>query len=306
MTTRAGEIGVRQPGVEYGPVSFAPDDAIDSSTGKLDRVCPGWMTVGECDSGHVFARELVCGREWCSHCGQKNGVSHDRRKGRWYPKGVQIASMVYTVITLPPAIRHRYRTKLALSALGAAFRGMLQEHGYKRGLRGWDWFGEEKNAPEGESPRWHPHFNALVEGAYLDKDKRKSIKRSVARILGIRLVEVNVHYQYSSEVGRKLHWLNYVTRPTFLDWRWDSEMAVELKGFRTYQTWGKWEDEPAWEVPTDSVEAPPRAVFALERGFCPECGGKLTWGTAQGAKFMNVEEWEVVGGGYWGKKGFHT
>jgi len=303
MTSRAWDIGVHRPGVEWGPVSFSPDDAVDV---RFDMACPGYMTVGECESGHVFARELVCSREWCGHCGQKDGISHDRRKGRWYPKGVKIDSMGYYVITLPPEIRHRYRTKAALSALGAAFRAMFQEHGYKRGLRGWDWFGEEKNAPEGESPPWHPHFNALVEGGYLDRDKLKSMRRSVARILGVGLGRVNIFYQYSSEVTRKLHWLNYVTRPTFLDWRWDSEMAVTLRGFRTYQSWGKWKDEPVWAVPTDSTEAPAPNVFALERGFCPKCGGELTWGTARGARFMDGDRWEELGSGYWQYKGPHT
>jgi len=285
-----------------------PSTSSDSKgfNGSFDMPCPGYVTIGECESGHMFARELVCGREWCPHCGQTGGISHSRRKARWYPKGVQIRSMGYFVFTLPPELRWKYRSPKALSALGVAFRRMLQRHGYPRGLRGWDWFGEQENAPEGESPIWHPHYSALVDGAYLDKAKLKAIRQSVARILGVGLGRVNVYYQFSIDLSRKLHWLNYVTRPTFLDWRWDSEMAITLRGFRTYQAWGKWKGAPVWEVPSDSVDAPEPSVFALERGFCPSCGGELSWGKAREANLVSSPGWEGLGSGYWKYGGPHT
>jgi len=268
----------------------------------FDIRCPRYVTVGECEEGHIFARELVCCREWCKHCGQEDGIAHRRRKVRWYPRGVQIDSMGYVVITLPIEIRYRYRTQKALSALGVAFRRMMQRHGFKRGLRGWDWFGEPENAPPGQNPIYHPHISFLVEGGWLDSEKLDAIKRSVKRILGIRLDRVNVYYRYSSEVAMKLHWLKYVTRPTFLDWRWDPAMAMELRGFRVYQSWGKWKDKPVWDIPENPDEItvpPPRALQALERGFCPECGGVLTWGSARSGQLVEGLNWHVIGAGYY-------
>ena len=152
--------------------------------------------------------------------------------------------------------------------------------------------------------RWHPHFSALVDGGFLMPEKLDVIRASVARIQGVPLARVNVYYQYGEEPMKKLHWVNYVCRPTFLDWRWDEEMAVRLMGFRTYQAWGqgKWDDGPAWEIPMDHVDVPPEPVQALAKGSCPLDGTNVTW-RSDVVEFTKVSAeagWYDLGGGYWG------
>lgn len=269
--------------------------------GRLEKQnCSSWATVGECSEGHMYAKEIYCGREWCDTCGGKDGVMHNRRKARWLPKALQIESMGYFVVTLPPEIRWRYRSRESLSKLGIALRRMFKRRGFERGLSGWDWFGETDNAPAGAAPRWHPHFSVLVDGGRLTASELRAIKRSVARILAVKIPRVNVYYQYSREVEKKLHWLNYVLRPTFLDWRWDERAAVFLRGMRTYQAWGQgfWNGESVWSVP-EGGEVENEVVRGLRRGLCPVDGSSVKWSGLQKVTSLEVSDFEELSCGYW-------
>lgn len=302
--------------------------------GTFDDVCPGYAVVGKCGAcGKQYATELIDGKDWCQHCGGVDGLMHDRRKARWYPKAQKIASMGGFIITETMANRERLRGfdevidkdtgehlgwKSRLSKRSIAYRCMFKRHGFDRGLSGWDWFGEchdpEHEAAKAETggdclcPRpWNPHFSALVDGGYLSPEKLEAIKRSVARIQGIPVGQVNVFYSYSDEPLKKLHMVHYVCRPTFLAWQWDEEMAVKLKGFRTYQAWGqgKWDGLDAWEVPNDRVEVPSEPVQALVKGFCPLDGAEIKWEKAvvSFALITVGRGWEHLGGGYHGWRG---
>jgi len=286
--------------------------------GSFENVCPGWATVGTCEGGHQYAAELIDGKDWCDNCGGVDGKMHDRRKGRWYPKAQQISSMGEIIITHPPEIRGRMRDTRELARKGRAYRRMLKRQGFARGLSGWDFFGEchdpvhkAAKAETGEDclcPRSYlPHFGALVDGGFLEPEKLEAIKVSVARIQGIPRDRVNVFYRYSDEMLKMLHMVNYLCRPTFLDWRWDEEMAVRLKGFRAYQAWGqgKWNDPPAWEVPTDRVDVPSEPVQALVKGFCPLDGTVIKWekDVVNFALITSEAGWSHVGGGYHGWRG---
>lgn len=57
-------------------------------------------------------------------------------------------------------------------------------------------------------------------------------------------------YHYFESVSEKVYALRYVTRATFLDWRWDEATARELHGFRNQLWWGSklWEQEPVWSL----------------------------------------------------------
>jgi len=191
--------------------------------------------------------------------------------------------MGYINGTIPLERRRYYRDTRNLSALQSRWGRVLRErHGYVRGLRGWDWFGDPDKAPPGKPPIYHPHLGVLVDGGRISADKLEALKVSWAEVLGVPLHRSNLHYQYSDDPNKMMHWVNYITRPTFLDAEWDPEMAVRLIGFRTYQIWGrgKWDGEIKWDVPEG--EAPPEAVQALVQGFCPlpDCGEKIEW--AQG------------------------
>jgi len=262
--------------------------------------CSSWASLGECSEGHRFAKQIYCGREWCATCGGNDGVMHNRRKARWLPKAMQIESMGYFVITLPPEMRYRYRSREELGKLGVALRRMLKRQGFTRGLSGWDYFGESENAPAGSYPKWHPHFSALVDGKRLTHSELRAVKRSVARIMGVRNDRVNVYYQYSNETLKKLHWVSYVTRPTFLDWRWDEAAAVFLRGMRTYQAWGQghWNGPVMWFVP-EGTQSEARAITQLQQRECPDCGKEISWKGLVKVSSLEASAFEDVGCGYW-------
>jgi hypothetical protein len=264
-----------------------------------DKEKVGWFIPGECENGHRFAKELVCGKEWCSICGEDGSVAHNRRFVRWLPKVQQFELMGYFVFTLPESVRGKYRTKKALSRLGHQVQELLKSCGYSRGLRRWHFFGDK-------SSKWHPHLNCLTDGGFLPSEKLKAVKCDYAALLGVDLADVNYHYRRSP--GRMVHTLKYVTRATFRDYEWDIDMALELRGFRNMVVWGRgqWADAPAWcpddlnvkfraEVEGLDVEA----IEMLAAGVCPVCGGGLTWGGALPIGLLDMVDKVSLGAGYY-------
>jgi hypothetical protein len=203
-----------------------------------------------------------------------------------------MASIGYLVITLPPEVRDRYRTKEALGKLGTAFKRMLQRHGFTRGLRRWHWFGENGGA-------YHPHLNVLTDGSWLPPEDLGTIRESVGRILEVNIARVNVRYEYREGVPRMLHLVKYVLRSTFLDWRWDPELAAELLGFRNSSAWGSWRGDPVWEIPRAEEQGVARGMVMLECGYCPHDGSRIVWNEIIPARRLAAPWWEHVGAGYW-------
>jgi len=266
----------------------------------LTTKCPGYWKEGHCENGHRYAMELHCGREWCPVCGEEGSAAHDRRFSRWLPKATQIRPMGYFIFTIPADLRSKYRTKKALSRLGHQVQELLRSHGYTRGLRRWHWFGEK-------STRWHPHLNILVDGGYLSAETLALIKTAYAGILGCQVVDVNYHYRRSP--GEMVHTLKYVTRATFRDYKWDTRMAIELRGFRNQLWWGygKWEQEPVWSLDDlqgkeDLAGLDTRAIESLGTGICPSpnCGLPIHWGSVQAISILAAQEGKrSLGAGYW-------
>jgi len=265
---------------------------------QLELNCPSWALVGECQEGHHYAKELICGREWClpSGCGGNNGKAHQRRKAGWLPRATQLQEMGYFVITIPPELRDRFRQLPELRAFGKAMKRVMKYQGFARGLRRWHWFGEDHpgHGLQGDGlPVYHPHLNMLVEAGWLPFSKLQAIRQAVATVLGVDLARVNVHYEYASSVAQMLHLVKYVLRPTFDHWEWDREMAHKLIGFRHCLAWGTWKDEAAWEVSGGDL-----ALGALEQGRCPADGTPIAWGEVIGATLLRGPWWVDVGGGY--------
>lgn len=264
-------------------------------SGAVDRRCGSWAMVGTCEHGHVYARELICGRDWCPHCGQEDSKAHLRRKASWFPRVVQAVSMVYLVLTVPPEIRGRYRTKASLGKLGTAAKRMMQRQGFKRGLRRWHWFGEQRGQ---ELREYHPHLNLLVDGRWLPKEQLAALRESWARILGVDVSRVNLKARFCDTPRKILHRVKYITRATFLDWRWDEELARELVGFRNSSTWGRWDEPPAWDLPaSEEGWRSGYRVAMLEHGVCPEDGSAIVWGGI--VRRVGAPTWRHLGAGYW-------
>ncbi|MBA7543285.1 hypothetical protein ES705_35615 [subsurface metagenome] len=278
------------PGPWSGPAGdFSPVilDCVAKRSGKLnhpfERDCPSGFITGSCENGHRFAKELYCGREWCPVCngswkrGEPMKPSHARRFARWYSKAQQIDSVGYFTFTIPEALRGKYRRKKALGELGHLVQGLLKRYGFRRGLRRWHYFGDQ-------STDYHPHLNCLVDGRFMDRRELRGLRREYSRLLGVKLAIADYHYV--DKPGEKVHALSYVTRATFLDWRWAPDLARELRGFRNQLWWGSklWTGEPVWSLgdlgekaPVDMSDVDMPAVASLERGTCPYDGLPITW-----------------------------
>lgn len=257
---------------------------------KINRnvLCGAWALVRTCEDGHTFAKSMDCGREWCETCRQ---TAHNRRMARWLPKAQKIKEMGYMVVTLP--LERRPRTAAELRRLGPAITGILKRRGFLRGLRDWHFFGEK-------TIRWNPHLNFLMDGGFLSEEQLDSIKKAVCGILKIE--KIVIYYQYTQSVGKMLHWLKYVTRPTFLKRGWDEEMAEELHGFNRRGSWGEWDDEDKWALPENEKKL---SYFKkIEAGICPTCGKKLEGGSV--CKVEDLEYtpgWEKIWDKHWQFKG---
>ncbi|MBA7542196.1 hypothetical protein ES705_34515 [subsurface metagenome] len=134
----------------------------------------------------------------------------------------------------------------------------------------------------------------------------QSLRREYSRLLGVKLAIAEYHYLASP--GEKVHALKYITRATFLDWRWDEAMAKELRGFRNQLWWGskEWNGEPVWsmddlpgEREADMSDTNARAVASLEEGLCPYDGLPIEWGRFLPASVLPELSGRSLGGGYW-------
>ena len=264
-----------------------------------DKEGVGWFIPGECENGHRFAKQIVCGKEWCGVCGADGSVAHMRRFARWLPKIQQVEVMGYFVFTIPEALRAKYRTKKALGKLGHQVQELLKGFGYSRGLRRWHFFGDK-------STKWHPHLNCLVDGGFVSPRKLGAIKSAYASLLGADVVDVN--YRYRISPGKMVHSLKYVARATFLDYNWDLEMAMGLWGFRNMVVWGRgqWDNEPCWSLADLGGKAKAEvegldieAINSIVAGVCPVCGSALIWGEALPLGLLDMVEKRSLGAGYW-------
>jgi len=286
---------------DIGPGNYL--ESCDNVSSWLSTTCdkPGlaWFVPGECENGHRFGKEIVCGKEWCQSCGEDGSKAHNRRFVRWLPKVQQCRQVGYFVFTIPEESRDRYRSKRALTELGRAVQEMLKAFGFRRGLRRWHWFGDK-------STRWNPHLNILVDRGYIPDELLEKVKTAYAGILGVSMADVNYHYQRSP--GRMVHTLKYVTRATFHDWSWDPDMAIELHGFRNMVVWGRglWKDKPAWSLKdlkgkarADIQGLDIQAIEKLAAGICPVCGRPVTWNKALPAGLLSIVPKHPFGAGYW-------
>ncbi len=270
------------------------------------------MTGTDATGTHQVAKVLVCGREWCSRCGDNSGPgyvgsdAHQRRIARWLPKAQQMESMGYFVLTVPPDLRRYLRAPENLSKINRNLTRLMKRAGFVRGLRRWHWFGEEENAAPGEAPVYHPHQNLLVEGGWLSPEKLESIKDSWSKLLrnqlGLDYTPITViHYNYVTRPAQMYHKLRYVTRATFQELQWDEYMGRQLLGFRNAQAWGTWKGEALWQ-PEPEDDAPSESAQALAAGNCPDCGdgSPIEWHPRIiRAAVLDHSDWRHMGAGYY-------
>lgn len=286
----------------YSGLEPSPRDAQINSVG-----CGGRVILSECESGqHIFAKRIVCGKEWCAECGQDDSKAHNRRIARIIPKATQIEHMGEFVIEFPDRYRKlkgwgyskealRQATNKTVAVLAGKRMGRRGRVGgyFGRGLVRWHWFGDKIPG------KWNPHMEVLVDSRWLDLEKIKEIQGVLAEAL--KCPDLIVHYGYLETPKEKYAKVRYVTRATFRQYEWDPYMAEQLFNFRNQRWWGSWKDEPAWNVSqvTDDVISF-KAVNSLQGGLCPCCGGKLkvlrhgdhdqpvVWSTAIDSRWLSV------------------
>ena len=235
---------------------------------------PGYFIRGQCENGHHFAKEILCGREWCPVCGEDDSVAHKRRVARWLPKAQQISSMGYFVFTIPMHTRELYRTKKKLGLLTKKLTagdtklhivGVLKSMGFDHGLCRWHWFGDK-------SEKYNPHLNVIVEAGFLPEAQLDAIKAAWAGILGVEMADV--FYEYTDEPGKMMHIVQYATRATFHKLEWDGWLAAHIWNFRNMRAWGSWDGQPVWAIQGKEKLA---GIMQLEAGICPICKTAIRW-----------------------------
>lgn len=223
--------------------------------------CGRFALLGECVDGHKYAKSLDCNKEWCGVC---KDSAHGRRIARWLPKAQKIGVMGYLVVTFPEDKRPRDKKRLSWAAIQIT-RG-LRRQGIRRGLRRWHYFGDK-------SDLWNPHINFLLDSGYLSPHQLIKMKKMIRGVLGIP--EAVINYQFTREKKKIIHWLSYVTRPTFLKREWDEQMADELYNFRNAASFGKWLDENKWEI--SKKEEILGYYSKIANSICPICGKEIHW-----------------------------
>lgn len=223
-------------------------------------LCPAWVTLAECNQGHQFAKELLCGKEWCCTCGQDWSSSHQRRFARWLPKAKQLSQAGYLVITFPVKYRYRLRSKDALSNFRNKIIHYLKSHGISRGLVRWHFFG-------GNSISFHPHLNLILDSGRLSKRFLTTLRLYLQSVLDIS--NIVFHYSFVTEIPKIIHILKYVTRSTFKVKSWDEFFADELYNFRNQTSFGSWKDPEIWPKSIDLSKFD--HIISIQNKECPLC-----------------------------------
>jgi len=235
------------------------------------RMCGSLALVGATESGKRIAKRICCGREWCEECREQ---SHNRRVARIIPRLLQIDPMGYIDITFPEEVRPLMRNPETLALLAKRLRRLLRRRGYRKVYCRWHFFGDK-------SHKYHPHLNVLCDGDYLlpeqlanlkDAIRRMLLPRSMAQLIGKDLV---IHYDFTRDSARKMHWIKYVAKATFLERGWDDQLASMLYGFHNGCFAGTWRDPPKWKL--TGTDKKYNALARLGEGRHPESGEPVVW-----------------------------
>lgn len=228
--------------------------------GDVPACSPGWVSGG-CSGGHVFAKNVTCGREYCTDCGRDGSPIHSTRINRWTPKQRQMTEFGYMVVTIPEQLRPMFRYKAALNDFRRDFKNKLKKMGFTRGLMRWHYFGDcmecrgkgcKACRKTGAGRKFNPHLNIILEQFYMHTDIINELKHFLLRYFQRHYVKYlkrikssplvpNIHYRYYKKESEQIHVIKYVTRSTFRIY--DAKLAEQLKGMKTTTTFGKWDNE---------------------------------------------------------------
>ncbi|MBA7587717.1 hypothetical protein ES708_29752 [subsurface metagenome] len=251
---------------DTSPTPVAPE--IKNPAG---RMCGCLALLGEDSDGNRIAKRIPCGREWCRFC---RGIMHKRRLARVLNRLMQVYPMAYDVITFPPKVRPLLRNPKMLALLAKKARRFYRRQGYQKLYTRWHFKGDK-------SELYNPHLNVLYDGQWLSKDELAEFKDELRRILLPRSIskrigrDLVINHQYTRKPKKMVHWINYVTRATFLEREWDEPLAAALYGFHNGCFAGTWNDPQKWRLTgTDKKYNP---LIKLAQNLHPVSGKPLTW-----------------------------
>lgn len=299
--------GDGSPGVQGQSPATAYKDYVDSSLeaptsdlkGRPWPKCAKFVLLGNCttDPNHEIARVVLCGKEWCEHCGEDDSWIHKRRIARIIPKVWQIEKMGALIIQPSLGQRHLLRTKVALQDFGRLAKMALVRYGIPRAIRRWHHFGDDGS-------RHNPHLEVLYDGGFMRKKQLRQLREYLCLVFDDpKLV---VHYRYRQSAAEKMHTVRYHTRSTFRKQGWDYELARNLHGFQNQQSWGRWKSPPVWGFTPQDAEGISPGLVKAHAGKCPVdgCSGDIKWqGKAVFIAWLDI--WlaagffEEIGGGYY-------
>ena len=194
--------------------AFIADSAAPDPPDKIYRCSKGFIW-GE-SSQNNFYKMICCGKEWCSDCGKKHSIPHDRRINRQLDNflGLHQAgySIQYLVITIPKELRPLYRSKSALSKFRAYWKDKLKREGHPFGFSRYHYCGEDGYL-------WKPHLNILSVGSFIPARQLREWRSELARWFKMEHnlktePKANIYTSYTRDEGKIRHWLSYVTRAT--------------------------------------------------------------------------------------------
>jgi len=221
------------------------------------------------DTNHQVAKPLLCGREWCPSCGQKDSFSHKTRTSRMLRRAKQFETMNYWIIEMPIASRYLLRSKFAWREFKNLVLMVLKEFGFDRQVWRYHWFGDDDPVRRG----WNPHLNILTDGGYLPDKKFEALKSRLRYLLGEP--KLIVRKEYRATPAEMMHTVKYVCRATFRDRSWDYAMADELYKFQNGRSRGNFKGDAVWG--NEDHEAGASAESRLMESKCHRCDGDLVW-----------------------------
>jgi len=256
--------------------SYLDYEATSPSTLKLahikGRMCGSSALIGTDEDGNRIAKRIICGREWCSQCRE---ASHKRRMARIFPRVFEYDFIAYVVITFDLEIRKLMHNPQVLSSLARKARRTLKKMGYTKIYTRWHFYGDKNPGV------YNPHLNVLIDGGLLSREALEHLKSELRRALVPRAIrqsiknELVIKYQFTRDAGRKVHWIKYITKATFLNEGWDERLAAHLYEFHNGCFSGTFNGQKKWRL--TGTDKKYNCLIKLSQGLHPVSGKLITW-----------------------------
>jgi len=295
----------RTPGIPQKPSEKVPRNdyldyiakplAVEANSGipGTKHKCGWWSLVGEDEDGNRVAKRLCCGRQWCGTC---RDITQNRKIARLLPRVQQFETMGFFIVRPPWELMPLLRTKRQRACFVKGNKRAFRTIGYVRGLTLIHDFGER-------SPKYAFHLQVLVDGGYLSPEALQRACWQLRRLIYPRWVvekygdKLDINYHYRQSPAEMMHTLRYCTKATFTDKSWDQELAGNLYGAHYSSWWGKWDEEPKWQLAESDKKL--ASLVALEQGQHPISGKPIRWNKHPlPTILLTMDDWTDLGNGY--------